>query len=143
MIAHAVIDHTPNHQIVTFHHVSGRKLGIFGHQHHLAISMVQTLAHALGIERRNDDVAMPRRFASVDDHQVTVENTGTLHAVPRNLGQVHVRCPDFEQLIQRYQPFEVIRCFKYGHFSYVYVVTNSSTLIINNISIPHSIYMLE
>jgi hypothetical protein len=44
----------------------------------LDISIVQTLAHALGVERCNDDIAMTRCFATFDYHQVAVENTGAL-----------------------------------------------------------------
>lgn len=83
---------------------------ILSRQHHVAIATVQTLAHALSVERSNDDIAMPRRFASINDHQVTVEDPGTLHTVARNLGQVHVWCADLKKLIQRYQFFKVVRC---------------------------------
>ncbi|KRP78825.1 hypothetical protein TX24_17245 [Pseudomonas lactis] len=108
MVAHAVVDHTPNHKLVAFHYVPGGIFRIFSHQNHLAISTVQTLAHALGIERRNNDISMTGCFASVNDHQVTAENTDTLHTVALDLSQVNVWCTDFKKLIQRNQLFQMI-----------------------------------
>lgn len=108
MIAQAVFDHTPNHQLIAFHHMPRWEPWVFSHQHDLAISIVQTLAHALGVERCNDEIPMMCCFASVDDHQVAVENTGALHAVTRNFRQVDVRRSYLKKLIQRYQLFKVV-----------------------------------
>ncbi|MNP36253.1 hypothetical protein D3C76_1296260 [compost metagenome] len=70
---------------------------------------MQAFAQGLAVDRGNHDMAMARFDRAVDQHQVTVEDPGTLHAVAVYPDQVHVRRPQVEQLVQRDGLLHVVR----------------------------------
>ncbi|MNC81731.1 hypothetical protein D3C75_1349520 [compost metagenome] len=70
---------------------------------------MQALAQRLAIDRSDDDLAMPRFNGAVDQHQVTVEDPGALHAVAVYPDQIHVRGAQVEQFVQRDGLLHVIR----------------------------------
>lgn len=109
MIAHAVLHHAPDDQVVTLQNVSRRIFWVFGFEDHCLTALVQALAHWFAIDGGHDDVVMLGLHAAVDDHDVTAVDPRPLHAVALNLHQVHVRCPDLEQLIERDVLFDVVR----------------------------------